>query len=436
VSERSLSFTLEVGSELGGRYVIEAPISAGAMGAVHRALDQRTGEQVAVKRLIDLSQIARFEIEARLLSQLEHPRVVKVIDHFREAEGYFLVMELVRGEDLDATMKTHGKPGLPVRDVLEHTHHACEALHYVHAQGIVHRDIKPQNLILCDRGVVLVDFGVARELLDETEAGGTIGVGTPRFMAPEIFAGGAVSERSDVFSLATTSTTLIAGKLPSYGDRTSLREQVPDLTPDVEEALKRGMEFMPERRIATIAAFASALGRPVGEEKGSSLARSVESDEGAPPSLMEAVVRTAAGVFDAAAASISLVAERTGELVYRSAWGAGAHEIVGVRLAPGQGIAGSVVTSSEPTFVADCRNDERFAAAVAAGTGYVPITMLVVPLQRGGQTIGALSLLDRRDGNPYGAGDVSRAVLFAELAVAALEHGADTLAGADRLRTE
>jgi serine/threonine protein kinase len=233
VSERSLSSTLEVGSELAGRYIVEAPISAGAMGAVHRALDQRSGDQVAVKRLIDLSQIARFEIEARLLSQLEHPRVVKVIDHFREAEGYFLVMELVRGEDLDAVMKGRGQPGLPVRDVLEHTHHACEALHYVHAQGIVHRDIKPQNLILCERGVVLVDFGVARELLDETEAGGTIGVGTPRFMAPEIFAGGAVSERSDVFSLATTSTTLIAGKLPSYGDKTSLREQFPDVTPDV-----------------------------------------------------------------------------------------------------------------------------------------------------------------------------------------------------------
>jgi eukaryotic-like serine/threonine-protein kinase len=427
---------MEVGAELGGRYVVEAPISAGAMGAVHRALDQRTGEQVAVKRLIDLTQIARFEIEARLLSQLEHPRVVKVIDHFRDAEGYFLVMELVRGEDLDAVMKTRGNPGLPVRDVLEHAHHACEALHYVHQQGIVHRDIKPQNLILCDRGVVLVDFGVARELLDETEAGGTIGVGTPRFMAPEIFAGGAVSERSDVFSLATTSTTLIMGRLPSYGDKTALRDEFPDVTPEVDVALKRGMEFMPERRLATIAAFASALGRPIGEELGSSLARSVEGDEGAPPTLMEAVVRTAAGVFDAAAASISLVEEATGELVYRSAWGAGAHEIVGVRLAPGQGIAGSVVATAEPTFVADCRNDERFAAAVAAGTGYVPITMLVVPLRRGGQTIGALSLLDRRDGSPYGASDVSRAMLFAELAVAALEHGADVLAAADRLGGE
>ncbi|MEA2272725.1 MAG: eukaryotic-like serine/threonine-protein kinase [Solirubrobacteraceae bacterium] len=427
---------MEVGTELDGRYVVEAPISSGAMGAVFLALDQRSGDQVAVKRLIDLSQIARFEIEARLLSQLEHPRVVKVVDHFREDDGYFLVMELVRGQDLDQVLKSEGDPGLAVLRVLEHAHETCEALHYVHQQGIVHRDVKPQNLILCDRGVVLVDFGVARELLDETEAGGTIGVGTPRFMAPEIFAGGAVSERSDVFSLATTATTLIAGQLPSYGDRTGLRERFPDVTPEVDEALRRGMEFMPERRIATVAAFANALGRPISGLEGSSLARSVEGAEGGPPSLMEAVVRTAAGVFDAAAASIALVEELTGELVYRAAWGAGAHEIVGVRLAPSQGISGAVVASAEPTFVADCRHDERFEAAVAAGTGYVPITMLVVPLLRGNQTIGALSLLDRRDGNPYGASDVSRAMLFAELAVAALEHGVDALAGADGLAEE
>jgi len=166
------------------------------------------------------------------------------------------------------------------------------------------------------------------------------------------------------------------------------------------------------------------------------VARSVEGAEGGPPSLMEAVVRTAAGVFDAAAASIALVEEVTGELVYRAAWGAGAHEIVGVRLAPGHGISGAVVASAEPTFVADCRHDERFEAAVAAGTGYVPITMLVVPLLRGNRAVGALSLLDRRDGNPYGASDVSRAMLFAELAVAALEHGVDALAGADRLAEE
>jgi len=162
--------------------------------------------------------------------------------------------------------------------------------------------------------------------------------------------------------------------------------------------------------------------------EGVSLARSLSGPE-APPSLLKAVVRTAAGVFDAAAASIALTEATTGELVYQAAWGAGADEIVGVRLAPGAGIAGSVVERGEPIYLADCRNDERFAAAVAAGTGYVPITMLVAPLNRGGDTIGTLSVLDRRDGGAYGAEDVSRAALFAELAVAALAHGPELLPG-------
>ena len=96
--------------------------------------------------------------------------------------------------------------------------------------------------------------------------------------------------------------------------------------------------------------------------------------------LMEAIVRTAAGVFEAAASSISLKDRTTGELVYQSAWGAGAHEIVGVRLPPGKGFAGMVIESGQAE-ACDCRNDPRFAAQIAAGTGYVPYTMLVVPLR-------------------------------------------------------
>jgi hypothetical protein len=428
--EHRRSSSLTVGAVLGGRYEVKAAISAGAMGAVHRAYDHESDNEVAVKRLTDMGQLARFEIEARLLSQLQHPRVVRVVDHFSDDLGYFLVMELVRGRDLGEVLKDEGTPGLSVDRVLDYAHDTCEALDYVHHQRIVHRDIKPQNLIACDTGVVVVDFGVARELSDDvgTEGGATIGVGTPRFMAPEIFAGGGASERSDVFSLAATVSTLVAGKLPAYGDKTGLRERFPDVTPEVDEALRAGMEFLPERRIATISAFASALGRPLDEYAGVSLARSVSGPE-APPSLLKAVVRTAAGVFDAAAASIALVEGTTGELVYQAAWGAGADEIVGVRLAPGAGIAGSVVESGEPTYVAECRTDARFAAAVAAGTGYVPVTMLVAPLQRGRHTIGTLSVLDRRDGGAYGAEDVSRATLFAELAVAALEYGPELLPG-------
>jgi signal transduction protein with GAF and PtsI domain len=156
------------------------------------------------------------------------------------------------------------------------------------------------------------------------------------------------------------------------------------------------------------------------ESEGLSLALSLSRPD-APRSLIEAVVRTAAGVFDAAAASIALVDRTTQELVFQAAWGAGAKEIVGVRLSPGTGIAGTVVATGEPTAVPECRTDPRFAKQIAAGTGYVPNTMIVVPLKRGSKPVGVLSILDRRDGGAYGPADVTRAELFSELALAALD---------------
>jgi hypothetical protein len=373
---------------------------------------------VAVKRLLDPSHISRFEIEARLLAQLDHPRVVRVVDHFGDRSDYYIVMELIEGESLHDQLLSRGTPGLPLEQIIEWGAQACEALDYIHDQHIVHRDVKPQNLILGERGVVLVDFGVAREMGESTH--GTIAVGTPRFMAPEVFSGGRVSERSDVFGLAVTLTTLIAGAPPSYTDRGPLVGRYADVTPEIDAALRSGMEFMPERRIPTAAALAEALGRPLTRRRGASLVTSLEDEDGAPRSVIEGIVRTAAGVFDAAAASIALADQTTGGLVFHAAWGAGAREIIGVRLSPGQGIAGAVHSSSEPIVLADCRSDPRFAADIARGTNYVPVTMLVLPLLRRGQSLGTLTLLDRRDGEPYGPEDVTKAQLFADLAVSAL----------------
>ncbi len=415
---------------IGGRYEIVAPISEGAMGAVYRA---RAGqEEVALKRLVDLGQAARFEIEARLLSRLGHPRVVKVLDHLRHGADSYLVMELVRGPDLGRALEERGAPGLPLDEVLEIARQAADALEYVHAQQIVHRDVKPQNLILGDDGVVLVDFGIATEVEDDTDPG-TVGIGTPKFMAPEVFAGGVVSPRSDVFGLAATLWTLLVGKPPVYAERSRLTDLVPDAPPELQETLMAGLEMVPERRVASVSAFARALGEPLKRTKGESLAISVERPD-APRALMEGIVKTAAGVFEAAASSIALVDRTTSELVYQSAWGAGAHEVVGMRLPPGQGIAGAVIDSGQAD-ASDCRSDPRFAARIAAGTGYVPYTMLVVPLKRGDEAIGVLSLLDRRDGGFYGPDDMDRAALFAELAVTALdvEPGAFTSLGETRI---
>jgi hypothetical protein len=389
------------------------------MGQVYRAVDMETDTEVALKQCTNPHHDQRFEAEARLLSSLQHPRVVRIKDHFSAPSGQYLVMDLIRGIDLGVLLKQRGQPGLPVDQSIEYTRQTCEALQYVHDQQIVHRDVKPQNLILSEAGVVLVDFGIAR-LLDEVEEQGTVGIGTPRFMAPEVFAGGNVSARTDVFSVAATLWTLLAGRPPVYADPTKLSSVNADVTPELEQIVSAGLEMIPERRVASVSAFAKALGAPLRTETGVSLAVSID-DPDASRGLMEAVVHTAAGVFGAAAASIALVDETTGELVYQSAWGAGAREIVGVRLPPGAGIAGQVVQSGAPEAVPDCRTDPRFAARIAEGTGYVPYTMLIVPLTRAGRPIGALSILDRRDGRAYRNDDLEAAALFADLAVKALD---------------
>lgn len=401
-------------SEAGDRYELVEPIARGAMGAVYRA---RGAEgEVAVKQLLERGQLPSFQIEARLLSGLRHPGVVRVIDHFSEGPDYYLIMELVRGPDLARVLHDRGDPGLPVDEVLDVAREAADALEYVHEQQVVHRDVKPRNLIAGERGTVLVDFGVAREIGEDP---GTRGVGTPRYMAPEVMVGEGVSPRSDVYGLAATLWTLLAGEPPAYGSPDPLT--APGVTPEHERALRHALDLRPERRFASVSALAAEMGNPVGPLRGESLAASLPDAGPERQQLLEAIVRTAAGVFDAASVSVALRDERTSELVYHAAWGTGAEGIVGVRLRPREGIAGAALAAAEPVVVADCRSDERFAAQIAAGIGYVPNTLLAVPLLRDqGSAVGVLSVLDRRDGGAFRQDDVDRARLFSELTLAAL----------------
>ena len=412
---------LPEGTRVADRYTILAPISAGAMGAVYRARDD-DGTEVALKRLLDPAHAARFEIEARLLMRLRHPRIVHVRGPVLEDGERFLAMDLVEGQDLAHELEQRGDPGLPVDEVITWACQACSALEYVHAQQVVHRDVKPANLILGDEGVVLVDFGVARVVEDENDPG-TRAIGTPRYMAPEVFVGEGVSPRSDVYAMAATIWVLLTGKPPAFGDKTKLSEVCDGLSKEAEDALRQALEIRPEQRVASAAALAAALGAPVSDAAtaaGESLA--VSEEEGRGGRLLEEIVRTAAGVFEAAAASIAIVDPRTGELVYRAAWGAGADEVVGMRLPEGMGLAGAVVASGEGLAVPSCRDDPRFARRMAEGTSYVPYTMLLAPLKAADEVIGVLSILDRRDGRPYEAEDLVRASLFADLTVVALPH--------------
>jgi predicted Ser/Thr protein kinase len=410
------SVELKRGTRIGAGYTVEERLSHGAMGTVYRAR-AADGSAVAIKRLIDPGQSARFEIEGRLLARLRHPRVVGVIEHLADSGSQYLVMKLVEGPDLNKLLRDRGDPGLPLAEVLEYASQAAEALEYVHAQNVVHRDVKPHNLIRGETGIVLVDFGIARE--QAVDDPGTRAMGTPLYMAPEVLVGEEVSPRCDVYSLAATVWALLAGKPPAYDDPTPLAQTVKDASPALEQVLRTALEIRPERRLASVEALAAGLGLRLDTTGGRSLALTVPAPA-VRSDLLEAIVRTTAGVFDAAAASVALVDQATAELVYEAAWGTGAEEIVGVHLAPGHGIAGSVVADGEAAAIPDCRSDPRFAESIARKTGYVPHTMLVAPLMSDGEAIGALSVLDRRDGRGYGPPELERARLFAELAVAAI----------------
>jgi len=408
-----------------GRYEVEASLSGGAMGSVYRAHDVETGTRVVLKRVHPDGQSGGFNLtacqtEARLLTFLRHPRVAVVIDHFQDPDGgYTLVTEWVEGSDLQRALWDRGKPGLPVAEVLERAREACEALAYIHSQQVVHADVKPANIVCGNDGGVLVDFGLAVQVGEFDGPNAATG-GTARFMAPEVFAGDPPTPRSDVYSLAATIWHLASGMPPVYGEDTPLAETVPGVSKRLEQALRAGLELHPEHRISSAEEFAAELGMPLGEKRGASLALSVD-DPGAPRELIEAVVRTAAAVFEAASVSIALADPGTGELRYVAVWGAVAKEVLDVRVPAGRGIVGAAVASGLPEVVPSCANDPRFARNVAGAIGYMPLTMLVVPLLRGDLCLGALQIVDRRDGGVYGVADLPRAVLFGELTAAALE---------------
>jgi serine/threonine protein kinase len=206
---------------LQGRYRVDGVLGRGGMGVVYLALDLRLGNPVAIKQTYFSDDALRrqFEREALLLANLRHPALPRVIDHFVEGDGQFIVMEFIPGEDLGAQLKRRGSP-FEVGNVLEWAFQLLDALDFLHTQKppVIHRDIKPQNLKVNERGqIMLLDFGLAKgapHLLEPGSATSSVFGYTLNYAALEQIQGAGTEPRSDLFSFGATVYHLLTGITP------------------------------------------------------------------------------------------------------------------------------------------------------------------------------------------------------------------------------
>jgi serine/threonine protein kinase/Tol biopolymer transport system component len=220
---------LAVGARL-GPYEIQAPLGSGAMGEVYRARDTRLGRSVAVKvlppeRSSSAEARARFDREAKAISQLSHPHICALFDVGRDGGTDYLVMELLEGETLAQRV---ARGPMPIPDVVRHGREIADALDRAHRAGIVHRDLKPANVVLTSSGVKLLDFGLARPVpVPFTAAGAStvetaqhgpelssegLVVGTLSYMAPEQVEGRPADARADLFALGLMLYEMVTGR--------------------------------------------------------------------------------------------------------------------------------------------------------------------------------------------------------------------------------
>jgi serine/threonine-protein kinase len=271
------------GELIAERYELEEVVGTGGMSTVYRAHDQLLERNVALKVLHphyagDDEYVERFRREARSVAQLSHPHIVTVIDRGEDDGQQFIVFEYVDGENLKQLVERTGP--LPTRRAIELAVEIADALAFAHEHGLIHRDVKPQNVLLTPDGDAKVtDFGIARSF--EVEHGmtqtGTV-LGTSNYLSPEQAGGKPTTPATDVYSLGVVVYELLTGDVPFPGENfvaiamkhindppPDLLERRPDVPLRLAAAVDRALEKDPARRFATMTEFAAELRRCLAE---------------------------------------------------------------------------------------------------------------------------------------------------------------------------
>jgi beta-lactam-binding protein with PASTA domain len=266
----------EIGSVLGGRYRLVELLGQGGMATIYRARDAQLDRDVAVKLLRtefgqDPDFLARFRDEARSAASLNHPNIVSVFDFGEGADGPYIVMELIDGQDLGAILRENG--ALPPRQAARVTAEVAKALHAAHVKGIVHRDVKPSNVLIGRDGRVKVaDFGIARALTEAQFTLPGVTMGSVHYFSPEQARGETATVASDIYSLGIVLYESLTGQRPFSGDGaaavalarlTSTPPRPSALRPgtpsELDAIVTRAMALDPAARYASAASMASAL---------------------------------------------------------------------------------------------------------------------------------------------------------------------------------